>query len=44
MQGNENPDEKLYWYDFFISHDVRLIENIADRIYKIEEGKIILKA
>ena len=29
---------------FFISHDVQLIKNVANRIYKIEEGKILLKS
>ncbi|MBB6635042.1 ribosomal protection-like ABC-F family protein [Cohnella thailandensis] len=27
----------------FVTHDARLLENVADRIYRIENGKIILK-
>lgn len=26
---------------FFISHDKRLVENVADRVYEIREGKIV---
>jgi len=44
MPENGKPDENYTGTIFFILHDVRLIENIADKIYKIEEGKIILKA
>lgn len=44
LEALENMMKNYAGTIFFISHDQRLIENVADRVYVIQQGRIVLKA